>query len=642
MSFDMQKLTVVTIFYIFLTFTLSGQSSTYTIANKRAIALYSKAISAYDSYDYATAINLLNQSIKKEDQFVEAYLMLSQIYMEKKAIDSAIVTAEKAIAINPDYFPKIFYNLGNLLLYKGEYQKALDKFEHYRTVKPDLTGACNRKIQICRYALESLANPVDFNPTNLGDSINSKYDDYWPSLSADENTLVITVNIPRDPAYDVEYQNRQEDFFVSHRSSESSWKKVRPIGQPINTPLNEGAQSLTADGKRMFFTVCSGVCSIYRSNLQKDGTWGKPVKLPKNINHDRFSSKQPSISPDGRTLYFVSNQPGGIGDYDIWISIYKKGFWSKPKNLGSTINTEYEEQSPFIHFDNNTLYFASNGHLGMGGLDLYVTHMQKDSTWSEPRNLGYPINTFRDEDGLIVNAKGTIAYYSSNRGEASKRDIYTFALNPDVRPTPVSYLTGYIFNDENKEPVNAVFSLVDLLSEEEVMKSYSEGDDSYLVCIPTNKSYAFYASAPGFLFYSDHFDIRGNHSIDKPFRKDIALKPIKVDEMIVMKNIFFETNSYELKPESKVELNRLVTFLIENSTLRIEIGGHTDEVGTKEYNFRLSESRAKAVADFLISNSIPKESISWKGYGETVPVSNNTTDEGKAENRRTELRIIGM
>ncbi len=625
---------------------LIAQTTKLSISNKKAIALYEKAIAAYDNYDHATAISLLTQSIKKSENFIEAYLMLSQIYQEQRDYDNSIIAAEKAIGINPDYYPNIHFNLGNMFLVKGEYQHALEKFNKfktYKTIRTEVRYITDRKIQQCEFALNSITHPVDFKPENLGPNINSRYDDYWPSLSADENTLVITSNVPRDTSVDIVLYNRQEDFFVSHRDSEGQWEKIKPVGYPLNTVQNEGAQSITSDGKTMYFTQCKGVCSIYRSNLLSNGKWDKPVKLPKNINHERFSSKQPSISPDGRTLYFVSNRPGGIGDFDIWKSTLNDNWeWGNPVNLGRTINTQYLEQSPFIHFDNRTLYFSSDGFIGMGGLDIYVSHLQDDSTWSEPKNLGYPINTFRDEDGLIVNAKGTTAYYSSDRGEGSHRDIFTFRLNPDVQPTPVSYLSGLIFNTENHEPVRADFTLVNLKSGKETMKSLSNFDGSFLVCIPTDESYAFFASAPGYLFYSDHFDIKGQHTFDKPFLKDIGLKPIKVNELIVMRNIFFKTDSFELEEESMVELSKLFTFLANNPTLKVEIGGHTDNSGSDDYNQKLSEMRAKSVASYLISKNIAIDRITWKGYGETCPVSSNDTDNGKADNRRTEVKIVGV
>jgi outer membrane protein OmpA-like peptidoglycan-associated protein len=631
---------------LLLSLRLLAQGQKLTISNRRAIESYQQALAAYERYDYDNAVKYLNESLDREPQFVEAYLMLTQVESEQGHVDRAIAAAEKAIGINPDFFPRVYYNLGNLYLYKGEYSRALTHYTKYldtKNLKPESIASANRKIANCRFALNALENPVEFNPVNLGDSINTELDEYWPSLSADESTLVITTSLPREVTEGFGNSKFQEDFYLSRRNADGVWGLAKPVGKPLNTPFNEGAQSLTSDGKRMYYTVCRGVCNIFTSELKPDGTWSNPVKLPPAINSERYSEKQPSIAPDGQTLYFVSNRPGGFGRYDIWRSQRRDdGSWGAAENLGDSINTDLDEQSPFIHFDNQTLYFASDGHTGMGGLDIFVSHQLENGKWSKPVNLGYPINTFKNEDGLIVNTRGTVAYYSSERNAATGRDIYSFTLNDPVRPTPASYMVGTIADAESRSPLTAKFSLVDLASEKELMKSVSDDRGQFLVCIPTNHRYAFFASHPGYLFYSEHFDLQGVHSIDKPYRKDILLKPIKVNEVLVMRNIFFATDSYELKPESRVELNRLVEMLTHNSSIRIEVSGHTDNVGSDTYNLKLSAQRAKSVADYLVSRNISSDRVKWVGLGESQPMSSNQTAEGRAENRRTEVKVIGM
>ncbi len=640
----MKKLALSIFVIFFIVQQVDAQNGKLSVTNKRAVELYNKAAESYERYDFESAVKSLLESVDKEPKFIEAYLMLSQVFQEMRLVDNAIDAANKAVAINPDFYPSIYFNLGNFHLFKGDYQNAInnfDRFLSYKSIRVQTKKLAEKRKSCCEFAIEAIKNPVPFNPINIGKGVNTKLDEYWPSLSADENTLVITSNIPRDSLLEQVRYNRQEDFFISHRSSDGIWEKTKSMGKPINTPYNEGAQSITADGKKMYYTVCRGVCNIFSSSLTSDGTWSSPVRVP-NINSSKFSNKQPSISPDGRTLYFVSNRPGGSGDYDIWKSNLREDeTWSAPENLGDTINTEGNEQSPFIHFDNQTLYFASDGHIGMGGHDLYFSKLNEAGKWSIPKNLGYPINTYRDEDGLIVNAKGTAAYYSSDRIPENGRDIYTFNLYPDIRPIPSSYLTGTIKDAVTGFPVKASFNLIELANKHEIMKSTSS-DGSYLVCIPTEKSYAFYASATGYLFYSDHFDMKGEHSIDKPFKKDILLDPIKVNQTMVMRNIFFDTDSSALKPESIVELNRLVDFLAVNKTLRIEIGGHTDNQGIDSYNQSLSEKRAKSVVDYLTSHQIETERLKWFGYGKLKPVADNKTEEGRTQNRRTEVKITGM
>lgn len=641
----MKRLFLLAISVFFLGICVQAQGVKFTIKDKKAIELYNRAIELYERYDYESAIKWLIEAVEREHNFIEAYLLLSQVFEEMKDIDNAIITANKAIAINPDFYSGIYFNLGNYYLFKGEYDNAIRSYEKYLTyknIKEYAIKIAQHRKACCLFAKDAILHAVSFNPINLGNAINTQFDEYWPSLSADENTLVITANIPKDSAVEQIRYNRQEDFFISHRNANGNWQKSVALGRPINTPFNEGAQSITSDGKKMFYTVCRGVCNIFTSNLRPDGTWSSPVRVP-TINSPKYSNKQPSISPDGQTLYYVSNCPGGHGSYDIWkTTLLENGNWSAPENLGDTINTEGNEQSPFIHFDNQTLYFASDGHIGMGGFDLFMSKKDDKGHWSIPKNLGYPINTYRDEDGLIINARGNTAYYSSDRIAENRRDIFTFELYPEIRPTPSSYLTGTIKDAETKLPVKAKFSLIDLADRHEVMKSVPADDGSFLVCIPSDKSYAFYASEVGYLFYSDHFDMKGEHSIDKPFKKDILLNPIKVNQTMVMRNLFFDTDSSTLKPESIVELNRLVDFLTYNKTLLIEIGGHTDNQGIDSYNQSLSEKRAKAVVDYLIAHQIESTRLKWFGYGRLKPIADNKSEEGRAQNRRTEVKITGM
>ncbi len=643
---DMKK--VVTAFVLLATFSLAfSQPRELTSTNRRAQGSYKAALQAYESYNYELALTNLADALKQDDRFIEAHLVMSQIYQETNRPEEAIVAAEKAILINPDFFPNIYFNLGNMLFGRGEYERALGYYEtfmKYRNIRNETRELALLRRKSCHFALHAQENPVPFKPINLGSNINSNMDEYWPSLSADENTLVITVNMPKDTTSPEIIYNRQEDFYISTRDSEGNWLPVRNIGPPINTPhFNEGAQTITADGKRMYYTVCRGNCNIYVSDRNANGSWNQPQKLPEPLNLQYSSEKQPSISPDGQTLYFVSNRKGGLGGYDVWRSNRIDGYnWSTPENLGDSINTRLNEQSPFIHFDNQTLYFSSEGRVGMGGLDIYVSRKLNDTDWSHPINLGFPINTHHDEDGLIVNARGTLAYFSSDINPNSGRDIFMFEIPEAVRPNPSSYIEGTITNLYTGWPVKASCSLVDLDSKEEIMNSTSLENGAFFLCIPTNRNYAFFASAPGFLFHSEHFNLVGIYTANEPYKKNIKLRPIKVGETLVMRNIFFETAKFDLKPESVVELSKLLELLKLNSTMIIEVGGHTDNVGTDDYNLTLSDNRAKSVAQFLIENDISPSRISWKGYGMSKPIGDNSTDEGKASNRRTEIRVVGM
>jgi len=624
---------------------LSAQSpKNLSTKNKRAVARYNEALAAYNRYNLDEAERLLKESIKIEHNFIEAYLVLTQVYSEKGEPEKAISSAEKAVSINNNFFPKTYFNLGVLNFSIGNYQKALEYFEKYLTyheTSGSMVELARNNIERCRFAIHAVANPVPFNPANIGDSINTTLDEYWPSLSVDERTIVYTVRLPKEPEVGIKGTKWQEDFYTSTRNEDGTWSKGIPVGSPLSTVFNEGAQSLSSDGKTMYYTICQGDCDLYFSTINSDGSWGHPLKLPPAINSEKSSEKQPSISPDGQMLYFVSNRPGGLGGFDIWVSVKNpNGVWGNAVNLGQPVNSPGNEQSPFIHFDNKTLYFSSNDHIGMGGQDIFVSHLTDSGKWSEPLNLGYPINTCKNEEGLVVNAIGKTAYYSSNYIPDKGMDIYTFELYPEIQPIPSSYVTGTIRDYTTLKPVEAHISLIDLQSKRETMNSYSSVTGGFMVCLPSDNSYALFAQAPGYLFYSENFNLKGLYSFDKPYHLDVLLKPVRQGEVTIMRNVFFETDSYELLPESTVELDRVVETLSQNPTIKVEIGGHTDNQGAPDYNQKLSERRAKSVVDYLLSKSVSPERVSWKGYGESQPVAPNSSPEGRAMNRRTELKIL--
>lgn len=627
-----------------------------TTNSKKAIKSYNDALDSFNRMDYMSAINFMHEAIKADDNFIEAYLVLAEIYIESGNTLKAIDAYNHAIEINPDFFPEMFFSLAQLEMKNNEFEKAKMHIESYlanKKTKPELKPRANELIKTCDFAINAIKNPVPFKPENMGDSINTDYDEYWPSITADEKTLIITRLVPNEENVQNRYAGRvsnpfqrhfQEDLYISLRV-DSFWNKAINIGKPLNSNGNEGAQSISADGKLMYFTACNrkggkGRCDIYFSKIIPGG-WSEPVNIGSPVN-TAFWEAQPSISPDGKTLYFVSNREGGFGKKDIWYSTLKDdNTWSKPVNLGKNINTSDDEQSPFIHPDNKTLYFASDGRIGMGGFDLYKTTRNDDGSWSEAENLGYPINTVHDEIGFIVNAKGDKALFSSDRLSDKGKDIFQFELYKEARPQAVSYLRGIVFDADSKKRLNADLELINLESEQVVMQVESDRNTGeFLVCIPTDNDYALNVSKEGYLFYSDNFSLKGVYEISDPFLKDIGLKAIKVGQKIILKNIFYETDSYELNKKSLVELTKLVEFLNNNNTLKIEISGHTDNVGTSEYNQTLSENRAKSVYNYLIDAGINPERLVYKGYGETVPISTNDTEEGKAENRRTEIKIL--
>jgi outer membrane protein OmpA-like peptidoglycan-associated protein len=623
----------------------------YSTKSNKAIKYYEDASVKMQLRDYNAAINILYKSLSADENFPEAWLLMADAYDAKINRDSVLLCCQNALKCGADKYPVTYYFMAEALYKTGKYEEAISNAKAFLDKKrytPNQKLVIDKIIIDANFSISAMAHPVEFSPIGLGDNINTKYDEYWPSLSSDEEKLVFTRLIPIDESNPRIYGNRQEDIFLSVRKDDQ-WQIAEPMGPPINTEDNEGAQFITSDGKRMYFTACNrgdglGKCDIYMSERISKG-WSFPVNLGEPVNSN-YSEKQPSVSSDGKSLYFVSNRPGGKGGLDIWMAtLNDKGKWTKVFNLGDSINTSLDDQSPFIHPDDQTLYFASNGWPGMGGSDLYYSRRKPTlpPSWSKAINLGYPINTFADEVGLIVNANGNRAYFSSNRNPEKGKDIYTFELYDKARPTQVSYLKGKVYDAETKAPLEAQFELIDLKSSKTINQAIANKyTGEFLVCIPTDKDYALNVNKKGYLFYSENFTLAGISDNAKPFLKDIPLQSMKAGSKVVLKNIFFETNSFELKPESTVELNKILQFMNENINLKIEISGFTDNVGSDAINQKLSESRAKAVVDYLTSKGVSSARLISKGYGKTQPIANNNTDEGKALNRRTEFKITGF
>ncbi|HTX87427.1 MAG TPA: OmpA family protein [Bacteroidales bacterium] len=631
-----------------LLFPLFLHAQELSTQSKRARKFFETAITYTNSGEYDKALAEAKKAAEEDPAFIEAHILQGDIYSGKKMIPEAVEAYNDAIRINPEYAPNLYYVAANLEQSIGLYKDARDhflKFLGYRNIPSDKKKTAADGIKSCEYGIAAMEHPVPFHPVNLGDSINTPMDEYMNAITSDEQRLYFTRKVPRHPE-NLEFSTAaQEDFYFADRC-DSGWHLARNLGPPINTEGNEGAMCISPDGRYLFFAACErpegfGSCDLYWSKKEGDH-WSEPVNMGEPVNSPEWDT-QPSFSSDGKTLYFVSKRPGGKGSSDIWkTELQPDGTWTVPVNLGDSINTPHEEMSPFIHPDDRTLYFSSNGHEGMGKLDIFYSRKDENGNWRKPVNLGYPINTYADEISLVVNATGNIAYISSDKfGGKGRMDIYSFPLYPEARPVPVTYFKGIVFDSDTKRKLDASFELIDLETGKTIAQSVSDAETGeFLLVLPTEKNYALNVSRQGYLFYSDHFELRGQASQAKPFLKNIPLQPLKVGETVILKNIFFDTDKYELKPESVVELKKLIDLLRKNPSLHIEISGHTDNVGTPEYNMTLSGNRAKAVYDYLVNNGIAKDRLTYAGYGLTRPIDTNDTEEGRANNRRTEFKVV--
>jgi outer membrane protein OmpA-like peptidoglycan-associated protein len=621
---------------------LSGQEK-LTTKSKKAIDAYNNGLKYYTLNKYTAAEELLLKAIEADPTFIEAFLILAEVYEDSGKPLKAIDMYQRGLPINENFYPYGYIRLGNIEYREGKYEKALSRYNRYLSLNTGNDVQIEKArdgIARCKFSIQAMDHPVDFKPVSLGTAVNTSMDEYWPSLSTDEKTLVITRMVPSDDVM----KNVQEDFYISNWT-EDGWAVMKDAGKPLNTADNEGAQTISGDGRYMVFTACNrddgiGRCDLYAA-IKEGDNWSIPVNLGRPVN-TAYRETQPSITPDGRTLYFSSDRPGGKGQHDIWVSRKSEsGQWSNPENLGDSINSKGTEMSPFIHPDNQSLYFSSDGLVGLGGYDLFVARRDSNGTWNHPVNLGYPINTNRDEIGLIVNSRGDKAYYSSDIKKAEGKDIYVFDLPVQSRPLTVTYMKGKVFDARDLHLLRAQFELVDLETGRIIYSSYSDSlTGEFLVSIPVDRNYLLNISKKSYLFFSDNFSLKDSFNVNKPFLKDVPLQPLVVGNSIVLKNVFFETDSYALKSESRLELNKVVRLLQTNPDIRVEIGGHTDNIGSPDYNQKLSENRAKTVTDYLITSGIGANRIVSAGYGMNKPVTNNSTEEGRAQNRRTELKII--
>ncbi len=621
----------------------------YTSKSRKAVKAFDRAMLFFSDKNYSEAIEDLNEAIKRDSNFVEAYLLAGQINEMQHNIPSAIYYYHKAAIANPDFYPMVFYILGTHELELGQYQKALNDFKAYRSnpkMDKRLTKLVNENIDKAYFGIDQLAHPVDFNPVNIGPEINTPAQEYINTISTDEQTIIFTRKAKRNKYTQNKRNAEEEDFYSSVKDKSGKWKKAVRMGPLFNTHGNEGAMNISPDQRKMVFTACYrkdgfGRCDIYET-WKKGNRWLQPINIGPPVNTGNWESNA-SLSSDGKTLYFVRRQ--GRGNSDIYTAeLQSDGRWGKVKNIGDVINTEGSEMTPYIHPDNKTLYFSSNGHLGMGGYDLYYSRKNAKGEWSKPVNLGYPINDYKNQMGMIINAKGNMAYLSSDKkGGYGGFDIYRFPLYKEARPVAVSYLKGVIRDAKTKIPLQAKFELYDLSSNKLIVESQSDpvsGD--FMVVIPSGSLLGLNVTKKSYLFYSDQFVVDSNYSSLKPYKKDIFLDKIEIDKKIILKNIFFATSRYDLQKKSAMELTKVKKLLEENPTIKIELGGHTDNIGSVKDNMKLSQERAKAVYLYLISIGVNPDQLSYKGYGKTQPVESNDTEEGRAKNRRTELKVIDL
>jgi outer membrane protein OmpA-like peptidoglycan-associated protein/tetratricopeptide (TPR) repeat protein len=618
-----------------------GQTYNPEAVNKKASETYTKALNMLQMGERAEVIPVLQKAISYDANFVDAYLSLGGVYGELKDYANSVANYEKAISMDSIYtkYYLVYYsqNLAGL----GRFDSALNAVNKFLTIEKlsdksrnNATHLKNNYEFAIQYAATHKDANYEFAPVNLGDNINSATSEYYPSFTIDDSILVFTRR----------GEGIEEDF-VESKLTPNGYSKAEIIKGDINNQPSKGGINISQDGEWLLFAgnfagQGFGNFDLYMSYNTPNG-WSEPVNLGANINTE-FWESSPSLSPDKNALYFSSDRPGGYGGKDLYVSYRVNGKWLPAENMGPEINTAGDELAPFIHADNQTLYYTSNGLPGYGGTDIYMIKKTSDKTWSKPENLGYPINTTENEGSLFVAADGVTAYYASDRADTKGYlDLYKFTLKPDVRPIKTLYVKGYVTDAKTQKGLPCTVELTSDSSQKVLSDVQTDETGFYFITLPVGKNYTFTVNRKGYLFYSDVFNLADKQS-DSTYEKNISLQPVELNATVRMKNIQYATNSFQLEPVSLIELNKLIQLMNDNPSLKIQINGYTDNVGNDADNLKLSENRAKAVVDFLITKGIDAKRMTWKGFGETQSITDNSTEQGRALNRRTEFKITGL
>lgn len=637
------RITLLLHLFVLLSQSLYGQT-TYSTTNKRAIRAYIAGREARVDRDFEEAIKQFAKAIKRDDTFWEAHLSLGEAYEVMFDTAQAVVHWEKAVEYNQESrrMARTLFKLGSYYLRKGELDQAADRFTRFMDLDanlPKLIKKAQRSLRSIAFIREAKANPVPFNPEELPDEINAFALQYFPIVTVKGDQFIFTAR----PTPNV---GEDEDIYVSTREA-GGWSLPASISDNINTPnLNEGTCTISADGRLLIFTSCErgdviGSCDLYMS--QKTGsTWSTPINLGSRVNSTYWES-QPSLSADGRTLYFVSRRRGGYGKSDIWVSkMQADGEWGYPQNLGPEINTPEDDVSPFIHVNGQSLYFSSKGHIGMGGYDLFHAKLSRNG-WSTPKNLGYPINDEQDQVSLFITSNGKRAFFNREKrkeGHLYTSKLYSFELPDDAMvAVPSTYVFGKVYDAETKLPLGSWVDLMDLDADSVLGRVRSDPiTGEYTMVLNEGAEYGLFTQAKHYLYDSRSFNYVGKEGV-APVEIDIYLEPLRHGKTIVMNNVFFDTDSYELRERSKTELNRAAKLILANPRIRVEIAGHTDDVGGDAYNQTLSTNRAHSVYQYLVRMGVPKKRLRFVGHGETRPRVDNSSEGNRQLNRRIEFVI---
>ncbi len=568
---------------------------------------------------------------------------------------------------NPDFRFDLMYWIGQAYQYGMDFNNAASYYGRYRdklTKNPGYQGKnkvelkdVERRLAECKNGKEFVASPKNYAIVNIGKEINSEFDDYGPVFSENENEIIFTTrrrdgNTNENVADD---NKPYEDIFTATRSG-GAWAKAKNIGAPVNTKFNDSNLALSPDGNTLFLYKDEGNGDIYFSQRRKDGAWGAPEALPGLIN-STFRESSITITKEGDRLYFASERPGGYGGSDIYVCTKDaNGEWSRVKNMGAVINTELDEDAPFIDYDGKTFYFSSQGGKSMGGFDIFKSKQlnAEKNEWGTPENLGYPINTPDDDVFYVITKDGKRGYYATVRDDGlGYSDIYMITVpeekkkEPEVtkepEPAKPNKYIVVVVDAENQSPLEAKVKLQGVKDKMVIgMTNQSKGTYEFSITAAEAKDYQLSVEREGYAFVNQPVKIEGTAGDSDPVTNTIEMKKLVVGVTKVLRNIYFDFGKASFKQDSYAELNKLESMMKQNGGVRVEIAGHTDNIGSKDFNKLLSQQRANAVRGFLTSKGVDPRRVTAMGYGEEKPLSSNDDEkEGRELNRRVEFKVTG-
>ncbi len=617
---------------------------------KKTEKTYQEGIDYLKRGNYNLAGQQMRKVISEESGCVDAYFVLGLVNFKKA--DNNFREAEKnlrkVIELCPSYDVYAYYYLGEIYYGEENYALALKNLDEFLKdvdkIKKD--EDYNRAVSLQKYSkfyLEMTGHPVPFTP-QVVEGISTPQNEYLPILSPDNQMALFTREIKIEPGKNSLFRETKmkERFLYSMRNPDGKFEEGEEMPEPFNVNDNEGGATLTADNNTLYYTVCKFDnvkkylnCDIYYSE-NVNGDWSPIKSVSNKINLPGSWESQPTISADGRTLYFVSDRSGGFGGYDIYRSIKSEsGEWGTPINLGPLINSTGNEKSPFFHPDEKTLYFSSDGWMGLGGYDIFYSKLDDHGLWTKPKNIGYPINSPDDEVGFFVSTDGMQGFFASNKFNGKGGwDLYSFELYDAARPEKVLLIRGNIKSEYSAEPVKAHIELKNLDTKKISNIPMDSVTGNYVAVAPFNSDYIMTVKKEGHV-YESRYIAKVDSMFKLPARIDIEMKPIELNKSYRINDIYFPFNSFDLTMESKAVLDQLIDFLSESQNISIQIQGHTDNIGNDASNLKLSESRAHSVYNYLIEKGIAEKRLTYKGFGKAMPVAENDSEEGRARNRRT-------